>query len=203
MIKNMKLTAKAIILMLICVLVFLMGCETKQYSQYEEPGFNEDTLKEMSLKTGEETTFTGLKDELEDFKSFSDEFFPIWLNHINSTSSILDDFNSSTIYEEKIRCAEVLEQKHLEFKNNLENIEPPPIALKAYNLAVEAVSYRALFFKMFYENASADKLSEIENNAYLAEASFWEEMDNIYGYFDQEIERLKKEDGTIHNTASN
>jgi hypothetical protein len=28
-------------------------------------------------------------------------------------------------------------------------------------------------------------------------------MDNIYDYFDQEIERLKKEDGTIHNTASN
>jgi hypothetical protein len=50
----MKLTIKLLILMLMCVLVFLMGCETKQYSQYET-GFNEDTLKEMSLKTGEDT----------------------------------------------------------------------------------------------------------------------------------------------------
>jgi hypothetical protein len=199
----MKITVKALILISICILVFLMGCGTKEYSQYKEPGFDEDTLKEISLKTGEKTTLAGFKDELEDFKSFSDEFFAIWLDHINSTSSILDDFNSSAIYEEKIRCSLVLEQRYLEFKNNLENIEPPSIALKAYNLAVEAVSYRALFFKMFNENASANELSEIENKAYLTEASFWEEIDNIYSYFDQEMERLKNEDSSIYNTVSN
>jgi hypothetical protein len=199
----MKLTVKALILILICVLVFLIGCGTKEYSQYKEPGFNEDTLKEISLKTGEEVTLAGFKDGLEDFKSFSDEFFTIWLDHINSTSYLIDDFNGTTILEEKIRCSLILEQKFLEFKNNLENIEPPSIALKAYNLAVEAVSYRVLFFKMFNENAPANKLSEIENEAYLTEASFWEEIDNIYNYFDQEMERLKNEDGSIYNAASN
>lgn len=196
----MKLTVKALILILICILVFLMGCGTKEYSQYKEPGFDEGTLKEISLKTRRETTLTGFKDELEDFKSFSDEFFPIWLDHINSTSSILDDFNSSTIYEEKIECSLILEQRYSEFKNNLENIEPPSIASKAYNLAVEAVSYRVLFFKMFNENASVNKLSEIENKAYLTEAGFWEEIDNIYSYFDQEMERLKNEDSKYANS---
>jgi hypothetical protein len=199
----MKLTVKALILVFIFVLVFLMGCATKEYSQYKEPGFDEDTLKEISLKTGGETTLAGFKDELEDFKSFSDEFFPVWLDHINSTSSILDDFNDSTLLEEKIECSLILEQRYLEFKNNLENIDPPPIALKAYSLAVEAVSYRALFFKMFNENASASKLGEIENKAYLTEASFWEEIDNVYGYFDQEMERLKNEDGSMYNATSN
>jgi hypothetical protein len=198
----MKLTVKALILMLIFVSVIIMGCGTKEYSQYKEVGFDKDTLKEISLESESHTTLTGFKDELEDFKSFSDKFFPIWLDHINSTSSILDDFNSSSIYEEKIRCSGVLEQRYLEFKVNLENLEPPPIALKAYSLAVEAVSYRALFFKMFNENAPVNKLSEIENEAYLAEASFWEEIDNIYSYFDQEMERFKSEDGGIYNAAS-
>ena len=198
----MKPIVKALILILIFVSVVLMGCSTKEYSQNKEPGFDEDTLKEISLESESQTTLAGFKDELEDFKSFSDEFFPIWLDHINSTSSILDDFNSSTIYEEKASCSEVLEKSYLEFKVNLENLEPPPIALKAYNLAVESVSYRALFFKMFNENAPAKELSEIENKAYLSEASFWEEIDNIYGYFDQEMERLKNEDGSTY-TAFN
>lgn len=196
----MKLLA---IIISIFVLVLLMGCGTKEYSQYEEPGFNEDTLKEISLNTVGETTLIAFKDELEDFKSFSDEFFPIWLDHINSTSYLLDDFNNSDVLEEKSRCSVVLEQRYLEFKSNLGNIEPPSIALKAYNMAVEAVSHRALFFKMFNENAPASKLSEIENEAYLAEASFWEEIDNIYIYFDQEMEKLKDEDNSIYNAVSN
>jgi ADP-glucose pyrophosphorylase len=40
------------------------------------------------------------------------------------------------------------------------------------------------------------ELNEIENEAYLAEASFWEEIDNIYSYFDQEMEMLKNEDSS-------
>ena len=199
----MKPKAKALILILIFVSAVLMGCSTKEYSENKKPGFNEDALKEISLKTEGEITLTGFKDELEDFKSFSNEFFPIWLDHIESTSYLLDDFNNNTILEEKIRCSLILEQRYLEFNSNLENIEPPDIALRAYNLAVESVSYRALFFEMFNENAPAKELSEIENKAYFAEASFWEEIDNVYGYFDQEMERLKNEDGSIYNTASN
>ena len=198
----MKPKAKALILILIFVSAVLMGCSTKENSENNEPGFNEYTLKEISLKSDSQTTLTGFKDELEDFKSFSDEFFPIWSDHIESTSSLLDDFNNNTILEEKARYSEVLEQRYLEFKGNLENIEPPDIALKAHNLAIESVSYRALFFKMFNENASTKELSEIENKAYLAEASFWEEIDNIYGYFDQEMEIIKIEDGSMY-TALN
>jgi len=199
----MKPTVKSLILILIFVSVVLMGCSTKEYSQNKEMGFDEDIIEEISLESESQTTLTGFKDELEDFKSFSEEFFPIWMDHINSTSSILDDFNSSTILEEKASYSEILEPSYLEFKVNLENLKPPPIALKAYNLAVESVSYRVLFFKKFNENAPAKELGEIENKAYLAEASFWEEIDNIYGYFDREMERLKNEDGSIYNTASN
>ena len=186
----MKTILKILFFLLVCVSVIIMGCVKKDYIVISEPGFNQDILTEKSLNIEKQTTFTEFKDELEDFKSFSDELFPIWTDNINRTSSILDDFNGSTIFEEKIKCSRILEQKYLEFKGDLENIKPPSIALQANNLAIEAVSYRILFFKKFNENAPVEELNEIENQAYLAETIFWEEIDKIYKYFDEEIVRL-------------
>ena len=102
----------------------------------------------------------------------------------------LEDYNSSTVFEEKAKKSEILKQKYIEFKFRLENIEPPPIAEGAYILAVEAVSYRILFFKEFNENAPIKELDEIEGRAYLAETDFWIEIDRIYTYFDAEIGRV-------------
>jgi len=186
----MKTIITILIFLLVCVSVILIGCVKKDYSAISEPGFNQDIIAEKSLNIEKQTTFTEFKDELKSFKSFSDELFPIWIDHINRTSSMLDDFNGSTIFEEKIKCSRILEQKYLEFKVNLEDIKSPSIALQAKNLAIEAVSYRILFFKKFNENAPVEELNEIENQAYLAETIFWEEIDKIYKYFDEEIVRL-------------
>lgn len=35
------------------------------------------------------------------------------------------------------------------------------------------------------------KLKPIESTAYIAETSFWEEIDNVYVYFDKEMEKLE------------
>ena len=193
----MKPIVKALILILICISVTLMGCGIKEYSENKELGFDKDIIKEIDLKSN---TITGFKDELEDFKSFRGKFFPIWLDHINSTSSMLEDFNNSSIFEEKAMYSLQLEQSYIEFKVNLETLEPPAVALKAYNLVIEAVSYRVLFFKKFNENAPAKELREIENKAYLTEASFWEEIDNVYIYFEKEMERLENEESNIDNS---
>jgi hypothetical protein len=186
----MKPAIKILILLLVFVLAILMGCVQKDYNAVAESGFNQDILTESSLIIEKQATFTEFKDELKDFKSFSDELFPIWLDHINKTSSTLEDFNSSTVFEEKIKKSVILEQKYTEFKANLENIEPPYIAAEAYSLAVEAISSRILFFKKFNENAPIKELDEIEGQAYLAETGFWVEIDQIYKYFDEEIGRV-------------
>ena len=186
----MKTIITIIIFLLICVSVILIGCVKKDYSEHEEPGFNNAILKEVNLEIGKQTTFTEFKDELGQFKSFSDELFPIWAGHIDRTSTILDDFNASTIFEEKAEYSKILEQRYMEFEINLENIKPPAIAEKAYNIAVEAVSYRVLFFKKFNKNAPINELNEIEGKAYIAESGFWDEIDRIYNYFDKEMARL-------------
>jgi hypothetical protein len=186
----MKLIIIMLILLLVCASFILIGCVQKDYNTAAEPGFNQHILEEKSLIVEKQPTFIEFKGELQDYKSFSDELFPVWLDHINITSSMLEDFNSSTVFEEKIKKSEILEQKYTEFKANLENIEPPSIAAGAYNLAVETVSCRILFFEKFNENAPIKELAEIEGQAYLAETDFWVEIDNIYKYFDEEIGRV-------------
>jgi len=186
----MKLIIIVLILLLVCVTFIIMGCVQKDYNETAEQGFNQLILQEKSLSIDKQPTFIEFKDELQEYKSFSDELFPIWLDHINRTSSMLEDFNSSTVLEEKIKKSVILEQKYTEFKVSLESIKPPSIAEGAYSLAVESVSCRILFFKKFNENAPIKELDEVEGQAYLAETDFWVEIDKIYTYFDKEIGRI-------------
>ncbi len=188
---KLKPIIKTMILTLVCAAFILTGCVKKGYTEYKETGFSNIVLTEKSLEFENQADFTEFKDELKDFKSFNDEFFPIWSDHINRTSYILEDFNTSTILEEKIRYSEILERKYLDFKVNLEYIKTPAIAAKAYELALEGVSCRALFFKKFNEYAPVKELDKIESTAYIAETSFWEEIDNVYVYFDKEMEKLE------------
>lgn len=192
----MKILIKILISILICVLLLLMGCVKKDNSAINEDNklsklsATQEILEVKSLEFEKQTSYTGFKNELEEFKSFSDEFFSIWADHINKTSSVLDDFNSSNIQEEKFKYSEILEQDYSDFEIKLENIKPPDIAKTAHKFAVEAVSCRVLFFKKINANAPIDELNKLENQAYLAEAGFWEEIDRIYEYFDEEFAAL-------------
>ena len=169
----MKNLIKILILILVCALFILMGCVKKDYSAIDEDnelpkqGAIQEIVEVKSLEFKQQTSYTGFKNELEEFKSFSDEFFSIWAYHINRTSSVLDDFNSSNIQEEKLKYSETLEQDYSDFKIKLENIKPPDIAKTAHNLAIEAVSYRVLFFKKINKNAPINELNKLENQAYL------------------------------------
>jgi hypothetical protein len=196
----MKNLIKILILILLCVLFILLGCAKKEYSTIDKEnellkqGTNREIVEVKSIEFEKQTSYTGFKNELEEFKLFSDEFFSIWADHINRTSSMLDDFNSSDILEEKLKYSEILEQDYSDFEIKLENIKPPDIAKTAHNLAVEAVSYRVLFFQNINKNAPINELNKLENQAYLAEASFWEEINRIYEYFDEEFATLNTTD---------
>lgn len=192
----MKSIIKILILLLIGISFTLTGCVQEGNNAVPKQDFNQNSLEKTSAVIEKQPTFTEFKSELQDYKSFSDKLFPVWQGHINKTSSILDDFNRSTDFEEKIKNSLVLVQRYTEFKTNLENINPPSIATGAYALAVEAVSCRILFFKKFNENAPVKELDEIESQAYLAETGFWVEIDDIYKYFDKEIGRV----GTISDS---
>ena len=186
----MKKIKIILILIFVCVSSILIGCVNKNEIAILDQSSNQDILKAESKIMEGETTFTQIKVELEDFKSFSDEFFPVWMDNKNTIYPMMNDFNSCSTLKEKIENAKLLEEKYMEFKLRLESIKPPPIASQTNKLAVESVSYRILFFKKFYENISMDELNKIENLAFSYEVRLWDEIDRIYKYFGEKIARL-------------
>lgn len=65
----MKTITIALILILVCVSVVLMGCAKKDDSVILLPDFNQDAVKEKSLNIGDQTSFTRFKVEI-NFKNY-------------------------------------------------------------------------------------------------------------------------------------
>ena len=183
-----------LVITLACSFVFLLGCGSKNESVILKHGLNQDIITAGSQINEGDTTFTDMKAELENFKSYSEEFFAVWTENKNTSYPMIENFNNCSVIEEKINTSILLEQKYLEFKSSLENIKPPSIAVPASRSAIEAVSLRILFFEKFSESASIDQLKDIENQAYFAEIELWDEFDRIYKYFDEEMSKLGIED---------
>jgi hypothetical protein len=180
------------------ILIFLVGgCYTdiSSSSGDNQPGFDREKLIELSSYSNEVVKETGsdnfdtLMIEMEEFKSFTDAFFRIWSEHIDKVSPVLDSFNRNDIsLEEKTEYAYSLAESYRDFKHEIGLINPPPIAVKAYDAAVKALTYRILFFEGYTKNIHISELNDLENKAYLTEALFWEELDKIYKYFEEMID---------------
>jgi hypothetical protein len=136
--------------------------------------------------------------EIEDFKSFNEALFSIWGEHIDRSSQALESFNRNDIsLEKKIEYAAILSEYYLDFKRDIESLTPPEAAFKAYDAAVKAINYRVLFFEKYTQSADISELNELENMAYLAEALFWEELDEVYRYFEERTDELSKNERMI------
>jgi|GEM_PF-1778102 len=170
-----------------------------------EAGFDQDSMyvpgKQHTVKDSPVvgTSRESLAAEISEFKAFSEEFFAIWAGHIDETSGILDSFNDNNIsIEEKTGYAVLLAERYKDFRTGLLTLNPPGTALKAYSKALEAISYRILFFEGYIKNIDIEELNHLENMAYILEAEFWEEMDKIYKYFEEKAgEKPDKEDEII------
>jgi hypothetical protein len=128
--------------------------------------------------------------QMKEFYEFSQEFFSIWDDHIETVTPFLDEFNNeNTILEDKIDCSVMISEEYKKFNNNLKQITPPPEALKAYQYIINAVSKRILFFEEFEKGTGINTLIEIEKEAYSFERLFWNEIDNIYNHYIEEIDK--------------
>jgi hypothetical protein len=184
-------------LILICVIIIVSGlfswsCSASENGAVkpgEVQGFDSGKLQKLSTNPegspGQEMT-----GEIEQFRSFSQDLFSIWALHIDKTSDVLESFNQNDIpVQKKMEYAIVLEKQYQDFEEDIRILEPPAIAETAHKKAMEAVSCRVLFFKSFIRGTNINELNEIENRAYILEAQFWEEMDRIYEYFEERVEK--------------
>lgn len=176
--------------------IFALGCSQK--SEENDPGqyFNEtDLIVYNTDENTDEDNKIGPVEELEiqlrEFYDFSKKFFEIWNGHIESTAQLLEKFNDkNAILDDKIIYSRILYEKYEKFDEDLKQITPPIEAHSAYQYALNAISQRKLFFEEFEKGTGMYELIEIENEAYIYETLFWEEMDKIYTHFDEMITKL-------------
>jgi hypothetical protein len=188
----MNILGKILIaIMLFYVILLLAGCVVNYESTSEnngQDGFDQNRLAVLNIYQEDSLSTDKLLAEIEYYKSFSEEFFSIWSSHIDKTSGVLESFNRDDIsIDKKIEYALILERDYQDFQEDLKAVNPPDIAADAYEVALKTISYRILFFKSFSEGAGIEELEQLENQAYLLETLFWEEIDKLYEYFDTRI----------------
>jgi hypothetical protein len=167
------------ILLMATIFILSVGCTKENADIHSQEYFHRaDFLGYSSDKNNKVESKDEFEDQLKNFHCFSQEFFSIWDDHVENIAALLEKFNDeNTALNEKL-------------DDSLKQIMPPPEASKAYQYALDAISKRILFLKEFEKGASINELIEIENEAYIYELLFWEEMDNIYNYFDEESDKL-------------
>jgi hypothetical protein len=185
-----------IVSILIGLSVLILGCSQKSEEKDSGQYFSETDLATYNAdeNTDENDAIspeTELEIQLKEFYEFSKKFFSIWNGHIESTTELLGKFNDkNTTLDDKIIYSRVLYEKYEKFDEDLKQITPPSEASNAYRYALNAISKRILFFKEFEKGTGMYELIEIENEAYLYETLFWEEMDKIYTNFDEMITKM-------------
>lgn len=174
------------------VFILSISCAKKDADNNSQDYFSKaDLLKYGLNEKSEMNPREQFEIQLKEFHDFSREFFSVWDNHIEATTPLLKKFNNKdTILDDKIMYSGMLREKYEKFSDDIKQITPPPEAAKAYQYALNAISKRILFFKEFEKGTSIYQLTEIENEAYLYETLFWEEIDNIYNHFDEISDQL-------------
>jgi hypothetical protein len=180
------------ILLMATIFILSVGCTKENADIHSQEYFHRaDFLGYSSDKNNKVESKDEFEDQLKNFHCFSQEFFSIWDDHVENIAALLEKFNDeNTALNEKIIYSKMLLKEYEKLDDSLKQIMPPPEASKAYQYALDAISKRILFLKEFEKGASINELIEIENEAYIYELLFWEEMDNIYNYFDEESDKL-------------
>ncbi len=183
---------KLFIILIMGVFILSISCAKKDADNNSQDYFSKaDLLKYGLNEKSEMNPREQFEIQLKEFHDFSREFFSVWDNHIEATTPLLKKFNNKdTILDDKIMYSGMLREKYEKFSDDIKQITPPPEAAKAYQYALNAISKRILFFKEFEKGTSIYQLTEIENEAYLYETLFWEEIDNIYNHFDEISDQL-------------
>ncbi len=168
------------------ILVLSSGCAQKSENSYHQKTGLSHSLVYITDEPNEINSIMQFEAKLKDFYSFTQEFFAVWDYHIEKTDLVLEKFNNSdTGLNEKIKYSQILLEKYRIFKQDLSHIDPPSEASRAYKFALEAINQRILFFEGFQEGRPLYVLDEAEQEAYLMEKLFWEEINKIYDHLDQ------------------
>ena len=194
-----------IILIALSIITFLLISCYKNYSPiYKEDNIDNKIENALYFKNIDnsnnhlDTKIYDFEDRIKSFSKFNEDFFNIWSKYIDHTEYLLKNFNEEKDnLNLKASYAKVLVIEYDKFSKELSCIEVPDFADNAYKYGLGSVIYRKLYFEHYignidkYNFGNINKLNYIENQAYLCETKFWEELDKIYIQFDADAKKLR------------
>jgi len=114
------------------------------------------------------------KEYIKNFHDFCKMFFSLWNKYLEGMSPLISQFNSkkSSISFKKI-YADIIAEQYGKYLNDLTNLEVPIFMDKLFNLFLNSIKYKRIFFNLYSTDPNNKNLDNIKNEANLVEEQFW------------------------------
>lgn len=117
------------------------------------------------------------KEYIKNFHDFCKMFFSLLDKYLEGMSPLISQFNSkkSSISFKKI-YADIIAEQYGKYLNDLTNLEVPIFMDKLFNLFLNSIKYKRIFFNLYSTDPNNKNLDNIKNEANLVEEQFWLEI---------------------------
>ncbi len=111
---------------------------------------------------------------IKNFYDFCKKFLSLRDKYLESIGSMSSEFNSkeSSLGFKQI-CAEITGEQYGKYLNDLINLEVPTFMDKTFNLFLNSIKYKRIFFNLYSTDPKNKNLDNIKNESSLAEQQFW------------------------------
>ena len=142
---------------------------------------------QLNLKLGTKISYLKLsnntilkkenKEYIKNFHDFCKMFFSLWDKYLEGMSPLILQFNSkkSSISFKKI-YADIIAEQYGKYLNDLTNLEVPIFMDKLFNIFLNSIKYKRIFFNLYSTDPNNKNLDNIKNEANLVEEQFWLEI---------------------------
>jgi hypothetical protein len=136
---------------------------------------NNSDLELKAIKSYSNTILS--KEDEEDIRYFHDfciMFLSQWDEYLERISPFILEFNSkrSSISFKRL-LADIIEEQYREYLNDLTNLDVPIFLDKSFNLFLNSIKYKKIFFSIYFADPNNKYLDNIKNESNLAEEQFW------------------------------
>ncbi len=108
------------------------------------------------------------------FHDFCKMFLSLWDKYLERISPFIWEFNNkrSSINFKKL-FADIIEEQYGKYLKDLINLNVPIFLDKSFNLFLNSIKYKRIFFNIYSTDPNNKNLENIKNESNLAEEQFW------------------------------
>ena len=117
------------------------------------------------------------KENIKSFYDFCKKFFSLWEKYLERISPLISEFkNKQSSIGSKQIFADIIAEQYGKYLNDLTNLKVQSFLDKAFNLFLNSIKYKRIFFNLYCTNPNNKELDNIKNESKLNEEQFWLEI---------------------------